>query len=143
MVGKRRILVVDDEPDIRSVLGMALEFSLDAQVIGVGSAKAAFEYLEANPKPDLIIMDVMMPDIDGYTACKRLRESPELKSVPVIFLTARLGSVEQEKGEAVGGTAFLAKPFDPLTIGGEVTKLLADAGYALDPDCEATTGSTK
>ncbi len=131
MVGKRQILVVDDEPDIRAVLGMALEFALEATVVGVSSARAAFDYLDGNPAPDLIILDVMMPEVDGYTACKSIRERSELDRVPIIFLTARVGSAEQEKGKKAGGTAFLAKPFDPMTIGGEVTKLLSAAGYAL------------
>jgi len=110
---------------------MALEFALDADVVGVGSAKAAFEYLDANAKPDLIIMDVMMPEIDGYSACETLRGRAEFKTLPIIFLTARLGSAEREKGAAVGGTAFLSKPFDPMTIGTDVKKLLADAGQSL------------
>lgn len=130
-VVKRRILVVDDEPDIRAVLGMALEFSLDADVVGVDSAQAAFDYLDGNPTPVLIILDVMMPEIDGYTACKTLRTRPELGDVPIIFLTARVGTSEREKGKAAGGTAFLAKPFDPMAIGGQVSQLLSDAGCPL------------
>ena len=110
---------------------MALEFALEAEVTKVGSAKAAFSHLDDHPIPDLIILDVMMPEIDGYSACKTLRERGDCNGVPIVFLTARVGSVEQQKCDDAGGTAFLAKPFDPMTIGDQLRSVLADAGHQL------------
>lgn len=110
---------------------MALQHLLDAEVTAVGSAAAAFQHLDAHPAPDLIILDVMMPQVDGYTACRQLRARDGLAAVPVIFLTARLGTAEEEKGAAAGGTGFLAKPFDPMTLGTQLTELLASAGHIL------------
>ena len=124
----RRILCVDDEPDIRMVLERALEFTLHAEVATAASAKEAFDYLEGHPLPDVILLDGVMPGMDGYQACAKLSADPRYRSIPVVFLSARVDSDEQERARAVGAAACLAKPFDPMTIGDELCAALEEAG---------------
>ena len=120
-----RILCVDDEPDIRTVLSAALKFTLQAEVIALASASEAFEYLENHELPDAILLDSMMPEIDGLTACKRLRADPRYGEVPIIFLTGSARTPgEAELAIAAGATACLGKPFDPMSIGDEIMSIL-------------------
>jgi len=119
-----RILCVDDEPDIRKILQVALQVTMKAEVVAVGSAKEAFAYLEQNPLPDAIIMDSQMPEMDGLSACKKLRADERFQSVPIIFLTGRVRDGEREKALAAGATGCLSKPFDPMSIGADIVRLL-------------------
>ena len=119
----RRILCVDDEPDIRRVLAAALAYGLGAEVDGVGSAGEAFAYLAgAEAPPDLIILDARMPEMDGFEACAKLRQDPALAGVAILFLTA--GSDSAEAARAAGADGCLAKPFDPMTVGEEIRRVL-------------------
>lgn len=124
----KRILCVDDEPDIRMVLERALELTLEAEVATAASAREAFEYLEDHPPPDVILLDGVMPGMDGYQACARLHADPRFHSIPVVFLSARADLEEQERARAVGATACLAKPFDPMTIGDQLCQALEEFG---------------
>lgn len=120
-----RILCVDDEPDIRTILTAALNVTMKAEVAAVASASEAFAYLEQNPLPDAIIMDSRMPGMDGLTACKKLRADERFQSVPIIFLTGRArDDGEQAKAMAAGATGCLSKPFDPMSIGDEILRIL-------------------
>jgi len=87
-VARKRILCIDDEPDIRKVLATALRFTLQAEVFEAASAQAAFDFLEHNEIPDIIVLDGMMPQMDGYAACRRLRENERFAGIPIVFLTA-------------------------------------------------------
>ncbi len=120
MATLNRILCVDDEPDIRKVLKTSLRFTLKCDVHDVGSAQEAFDYLDSSPAPDLIILDGMMPGIDGYEACRRLRADARFATVPIVFLTAKAQKSEQDRAIQAGATACLTKPFDPLGIGKDI-----------------------
>ena len=120
----KRILCVDDEPDMRMVLERALALTLEAEVATAGSAEEAFDYLEKHPPPDVILLDGVMPGIDGFQACERLAADPRYRTIPIVFLSARSDDRDRERARAVGATACLAKPFDPMTIGDEICAAL-------------------
>jgi CheY-like chemotaxis protein len=119
-----RILYVDDEDDIREIAQMSLE--LDPQ-FEVRSSASGIEALAdaADWQPDLILLDVMMPDMDGPETLRRLAGSPLTASIPVAFITARTQTHEVERYRAMGAVGVIAKPFDPLALAGEVRKLLS------------------
>jgi two-component system, OmpR family, response regulator len=110
-----RITYVEDEPDIRSITEFALKelggFSLDVCASGP-------EALERTPhyNPDLIVLDVMMPGMDGVETFKRLRAIPKLAKTPVVFLTAKAMKWEIDRYRGLGAADIIAKPFDPLTL---------------------------
>ncbi len=110
------------------VLERALELTLRAEVATAASAQEAFDYLAEHPLPDVILLDGVMPDIDGYQACARLHADPRYSEIPIVFLSARIDLEEQERAKAVGAVACLAKPFDPMSIGDELCAALEEAG---------------
>lgn len=118
-----RLLCADDDPDIRTILELALglEPSIVAEVLpsGVDLLARVREF-----QPDAILLDAMMPDVDGYETCRRLKADPETSAIPVVFLTARSQRGEQESAVALGAVACLTKPFDPLTLAGELLVVL-------------------
>lgn len=110
-----RVLVVDDEPDIRMLTSVTLE------MIGNFTVETAENGLDALDKapafnPELILLDVMMPVMDGPATLKKFREIEGTKNVPVVFLTAKVQAHEIDELLATGATAVLSKPFDPNTI---------------------------
>lgn len=106
---KPLILIVDDTPTNIQVLAEALR--ADYRVRVAGSGKAAFEIIAKVGLPDLVLLDVMMPDMDGYEVCRRLKQSPETKNIPVIFVTARSDAQDEEYGLRLGAVDYIAKPF--------------------------------
>jgi two-component system, OmpR family, response regulator len=109
-----RITYVEDEPDIRSITEFALKelggFSLDVCASGPEAIERTPDY-----NPDLIVLDVMMPGMDGVETFKRLRAVPKLAKTPVVFLTAKAMKREIDRYRALGAD-IIAKPFDPLTL---------------------------
>lgn len=118
MTAKMKILFVDDEPDIRTIAAMALKHA-QYDVNLCDSGKAALQAAKTF-KPDLILMDVMMPDLDGITTLKRMQHDEELKSIPVIFISAKVQKREIDKYLELGAVGVIAKPFDPLLLGKDV-----------------------
>ena len=104
-----RILIVDDEPNII----LSLQFLMKKAGYVVATAADGEQALAeiARDKPDLVLLDVMMPKLDGFTVCQRIRENPDWADVRVIMLTARGRDVEREKGLALGATDYISKPF--------------------------------
>jgi CheY-like chemotaxis protein len=117
-----RILYAEDEPDIQTVAQMALEtiggFTLNVCNNGQEAVDKAIDF-----NPDLILMDVMMPIMTGPDALKALRELPEIKDVPVIFMTAKVQPQEVEEYKALGAVEVIAKPFDPMTLSDTVQEI--------------------
>ncbi|HVM00074.1 MAG TPA: response regulator [Egibacteraceae bacterium] len=108
------VLVVDDDPVIRELLRTLL----DLEGIAYSEAKdgpSALARMRAT-RPDLVLLDVMMPGMDGFEVCARLRADPALRGIGVILLTARASVFDRERGEAVGADAYLTKPFSPLEL---------------------------
>lgn len=118
-----RILYVDDEDDIREIAQMSLELDPEFEVrCSSSGAKALSD--AADWRPDLILLDVMMPDMDGPETLKRLADSPLTASIPVAFITARTQTHQVERYLAMGAVGVIAKPFDPMALAGEVKNLL-------------------
>lgn len=110
-----QVLYVDDEPDIREIVTMALELDGSLSVHCCGSGSEALAWLEQH-RPDIILLDVMMPGMDGPATLAKMRANPEQAAIPVVFLTAKALSGEIERFLSLGATAVIAKPFDPMTL---------------------------
>jgi CheY-like chemotaxis protein len=114
-----RVLHVDDEPDIREVveisLGLDPEFSTRSCASGQEAIGAAADWV-----PDIILLDVMMPVMDGAATLARLRETPVTAGIPVIFMTARAQSRELDLFRSLGAAGVIPKPFDPMTLAASV-----------------------
>lgn len=122
-----RVLCVDDEEDIRVIIGMALTLDprIDAEVVGDGA-----RMLELAQKGgyDMFVLDVMMPSIDGYEVCRRLKASDATRHVPTVFLTAKTQKEDIDRARELGAIACLKKPFDPVTLATELRALLVASG---------------
>ena len=119
----RRILIVDDEDDIREVAQMSLEMVAGWEVIPARSGEEGVR-LAAAHRPDAILMDVMMPGMDGPATAQRLREQVETAAIPVILLTAKVQPADRGRFEGVGVAGVLAKPFDPMQLAAQVSAVL-------------------
>jgi CheY-like chemotaxis protein len=118
-----RLLHVEDEPDIREVVEISL--SLDAGIILMSCASGADALVTATDwEPDVILMDVMMPEMDGPQTLTHLRENARTANIPVVFMTARAQSREVERFLALGAAGVIAKPFDPMTLAAAVRAYL-------------------
>lgn len=114
-----RVLYVDDEPDIREIAKIALD--LDEGLI-VETAASGLEAISkaATWRPDVILLDVMMPEMDGPTTLAHLRGRDDTSSIPVVFITARTQTHEVERFRALGARALISKPFDPMLLAAQV-----------------------
>ena len=110
-----RILYIDDEADIREVAQMALELDPDLEVRSCATGAEGIEAAMAW-QPDLILLDVMMPVMDGPAVFESLRGAPETAAIPVVFITARTQAKEVAALRELGARGVLAKPFDPMTL---------------------------
>ncbi|MGC2620246.1 MAG: response regulator [Acidobacteriaceae bacterium] len=119
----RRILIIDDEDDIREVAALSLETVAGWDVVMAGSGAAGIvKALEQ--QPDAILLDVMMPVMDGPTTFRELHKLPETTNIPVILLTAKVQAADQKRFSDLGVAAVMFKPFDPLTLAGEIAHAL-------------------
>lgn len=125
-VPAKRILVCDDDPAILRVLEVNLEFE-GYDVLTAGHGERAIE-LARSERPDLVILDIMMPRLDGYETCRRLKAAEETKHIPVVFLTARAPIGEAFKDDADLAEGFLTKPFDPAELLEVVGRLVGGQG---------------
>jgi two-component system, OmpR family, response regulator len=116
------ILYVEDDVDIQQVVQFALESIGGFRVSIASSGRDALEVASAAP-PDLILLDVMMPDMDGPTTLAHLRTVPGLVNVPVVFITAKVQSSEIEHFKSLGAVDVIAKPFDPMTLAARVQSI--------------------
>ncbi|MFA5891325.1 MAG: response regulator [Actinomycetota bacterium] len=123
MIGLARVLVVDDD----RVIQQLLEVNLELEGYDVAKAGDGEEALEAVRvfRPDLILLDVMMPKIDGREVCRRLKADPETARIPIIFLSARAQEFDVASGIELGASAYVTKPFDPVDLLDTVERLLA------------------
>jgi two-component system, OmpR family, response regulator len=117
-----RILYVEDEPDIQAVAKMALELVGGFTVLACSSG---YEAIAAAPEAnaDLLILDVMMPGLDGPATLKALREIEATSKTPVIFMTAKVQAAEISQFKALGALEVIAKPFDPMELSAQVLKI--------------------
>ena len=118
-----RLLCADDEEDIRAILRLALSLDPDLEVEIVESGQEAIDRARTG-RFDAIVLDGMMPGLDGYETCRRLKADPATASVPVLFLTAKTDRGETQRALRMGAVACLTKPFDPMTVAREVRAAL-------------------
>lgn len=119
------ILYVDDEPDIRMIVEMALRLRPDVEVRTAASGDAALDMLRGNGwRPDLMMVDVMMPGLSGPELLDRLRADPDSAAIPVIFVTARARPQDIQAYIAQGALGVITKPFDPMTLADQVFELV-------------------
>ena len=118
---KKRVLVADDDPTISRLLERVLTREFDVVSASDGSGALA---LASQIKPHLLILDVMMPGLDGFQVAGRVRQIPELRSVPIIFLTARDGPLDTIKGIQAGARHYMTKPFKIDDLLSKVKKIL-------------------
>jgi CheY-like chemotaxis protein len=114
-----RILHVDDEPDIREVVDLSLALNPDFEVHACASGEEAIS-AAAEWSPIIILLDVMMPGMDGPTTLAQLRKNPRTAGIPVLFMTARAQTREVEHFCSLGAQGVISKPFDPMTLAGVV-----------------------
>jgi CheY-like chemotaxis protein len=121
-----RVLLVDDEPDIRKIGALSLSAVGGLEVQVASSGAEALELARKAP-PDCILLDVMMPGLDGPACLQQLRGQPETREVPVLFMTAKVQPQEMERYLALGAAGVIRKPFDPMTLARDVRALLEAA----------------
>jgi two-component system, OmpR family, response regulator len=131
-----RILHVDDEPDIREVVELSLGLEPAFATRSCGSGKEALA-VAADWQPDMILLDVMMPGLDGPATLVQLRESARTAAIPVIFMTARAQAREVDHFCSLGAIGVIAKPFDPMTLAASVRSYVRPAR---DPMQDLRTG---
>ena len=136
----QRVLVIDDEPDILAVIGITLRARGGIEVEVCRSGGEALE-VARRFAPDLILLDVMMPGIDGPATLRALREDPRTEAIPVVFLTAKTMKHDTVRYLDLGAAAVIAKPFDQRTLADELTKIarraLLPAPEHTDPEMAA------
>ena len=117
-----RVLIVDDD----KVIQQLLEVNLELEGYDIQTASDGEEALDKvrSFRPDLILLDVMMPKLDGREVCRRIKADPETKDTPVIFLSARAQDMDVSSGLELGASAYVTKPFDPVDLIGTVSRVL-------------------
>lgn len=123
MTRSRRVLIVDDEDDIREVAEVCLHLIGGWEVL---TARSGAEGIAAagREQPDAILLDVMMPDLDGPATFQRLQADEATRHIPVILLTAKVQAVDRRRFADLGVRGVIAKPFDPLTLSRDIAETL-------------------
>lgn len=111
---KKKILVVDDEKDIVDILKYNLERENEFEVLTASNGKEALAHASLNP--DVIILDIMMPEINGFEVCKQLKNNPATSKIPVIFLTAKENEIDEILGLEIGADDYISKPISPRKV---------------------------
>ena len=119
----RSVLIIDDEEDIREVAALALEATAGWTILTAGSGIEGIA-IATKEQPDAILMDVMMPGVDGPTTFRNMQQNPQVARIPVILLTAKVQGVDQRRFASLGVAAVLFKPFDPLTLARQIADAL-------------------
>ncbi|MCF8199849.1 MAG: response regulator [Sulfuritalea sp.] len=119
------VLIVDDEPANIDLLKGVLpgEYKFKVAISGEKALKIA----QKEPHPDLVLLDVMMPEMDGYEVCRQLKADPATANIPVVFVSGHTDDAERQKGIAAGATDFISKPIDPEVVQA-VVKSIVDPG---------------
>ena len=118
-----KVLLVEDDADIQKVARISLQFRGGWEVSLATNGEECLAML-ATDRPDLILLDCMMPKLDGYETCRRLKQDPSLRHIPVIFLTAKAQEAEVKKGLSLGAVGYLIKPFNPMSLVEEIEQIL-------------------
>lgn len=117
-----KVLLAEDEPDIQFITRLALE-DAGCTVVAVADGQAALDSAQLE-RFDVVLLDVMMPRVDGFTACARLKSDPRTRGIPVIFLTAKSQEIEVQHGLAIGALGYIVKPFDVFSLAQKIGEIL-------------------
>jgi two-component system, OmpR family, alkaline phosphatase synthesis response regulator PhoP len=120
------VILAEDDPDIQLVARLALTRA-GFTVRVVGNGREAIEAVQADP-PDVVLLDWMMPELDGPEACRRLKADPATAHIPIIFLTAKSQESEIQRGLGLGAVGYVTKPFDALALGQQVKDIVKASG---------------
>lgn len=118
----KRILICDDDPVILRLLQVNLELEGFEVLLGHNGEEAV--EIAQSEHPDLIILDIMMPRLDGYQTCEKLKQNESTKEIPVVFLSAKAQQSDIDRGKTYGVADYLTKPFDPTDLLDVVERLL-------------------
>ena len=124
MADRRRVLVVDDEPDVLLLCRVNLEFE-GYEVMEASDGVEAMSRVRER-RPDVVLLDVMMPRMDGWQVLNELKADDELKDIPVVMLTAKVQDQDQIRGWSSGASEYITKPFSPLSLSQVLEDVLAD-----------------
>lgn len=116
-----RVVLIDDDADLRRLIRTTLEFTAGWVVATAGGGAEGLALVRAE-RPDAVIVDLMMPEMDGYEVCRRLKEDPATAAIPVVFLTARK-RIDEAQVRAVGAAGVLFKPFEPDDLAARIADL--------------------
>jgi len=119
----KRILIIDDEPDIREVAQMSLEMVSGWQVVTAESGDEGIAKARQQ-RPDAILLDAMMPEMNGATTFQKLQNDPSTKQIPVIMFTAKVQAADRKTFADLGIKNVIAKPFDPVKLGSQISAIL-------------------
>jgi two-component system phosphate regulon response regulator PhoB len=120
------VILAEDDPDIQLVARLALKRA-GFTVTVVGNGQEALEAVQRT-RPDVILLDWMMPELDGPETCRRLKSDPATAGIPVVFLTAKSQEAEIQRGLSLGASAYVTKPFDALALGQQIKDVVASTG---------------
>jgi CheY-like chemotaxis protein len=121
----RLILIIDDEDDIREVAALSLEATAGWEIVTANSGAAGIRAAsDPDRRPHAILMDVMMPGMDGPTTFRQMQQNPAIAGIPVLLLTAKVQGVDQRRFAGLGVAGVLFKPFDPLTLAAQISQAL-------------------
>ncbi len=121
----KRILIIDDEPDIREATQLCLEIVKGWDISTAGSSKEGIEKAILE-QPDAVLLDVMMPEVDGLATFDQLQANPSTRHIPVILLTAKAQAADQRQFTQLAIAAVITKPYDPLTLADQIDAILTD-----------------
>lgn len=127
---KKKILVVDDEKDIVDILKYNLEKEQEFEVFAAYNGKEALELVENHP--DLILLDIMMPEMNGFEVCKQLKQNPATNKIPVIFLTAKENEIDEILGLELGADDYIHKPLSPRKVIARVKSVIRRSNLELE-----------
>ena len=116
--------MAEDDPDIQLVARLSLK-KAGYRVIAVSNGAELLARVEQE-RPDIVLLDWMMPELDGPATCARLHENPATAGIPIVFMTAKSQGFEIERGLSLGAAGYIVKPFDALTLGDELRRILGD-----------------
>ena len=119
----KRVLLIEDEDDIREVAQASLELTRGWEVVAARNGREGIDKA-AQHQPDAILLDVMMPDMDGPTTLQHLRARDDTRAIPVVLLTAKVQPADRARFATLGVQGIIAKPFDPITLADEVAAML-------------------
>lgn len=119
---RKRILVIDDDDDVREVAALALETAGDYDILTADNGRTGLAQA-VRQHPDLILLDVMMPELDGPSTFRLLRQGETTKQIPVIFLTAKVQAADRRSLTLLGANGLISKPFDPLRLADQVAEI--------------------